>query len=388
MASEITAPAVKDETFRVPTWIHVFGGFISRHREFWIRLGNLESKYLADRLAAIPIDRPIYIAGLARAGTTILLEVVASHRGIATHQYHDFPPIFTPFAWNWWLRHVPLKENAPVERTHADGIFVTPESPEAMEEVLWMTFFPEAHDPRCSSVLDSTVINGKFEAFYRDHIRKLILTRGGRRYASKENYNITRLEYLRKLFPDARFVIPIRHPVSHIASLIKEHRLFSEGHRRQPRSIEHFRRVGHFEFGADLRPINTGDSSRVEEIRALWRGGEEVRGWARYWAMIHSFVADRLEAEAGLRAASMVVRLEDLCAEPERVLRKLCAHCGLEDADSIVARHASKLHAPTYYKAKFSDVDLEIIEQETAATAARFGYTGGFAESTTPPLRV
>lgn len=373
MAAEISSVSFRGESFHVPGWLHRFSGFVANHPQLWIRLGNLESSYLSDSLAPIRIDRPIYITGLARAGTTIVLDVVASHPGIATHQYRDFPPIFTPFLWNWWLAHIPLKESQPVERAHADGIMVTPESPEAMEEVLWMGFFPHLHDPARSNVLDGSTSNEKFEAFYRDHLKKIILTRGARRYASKENYNLTRIEYLHKLFPDARFVIPIRDPAAHIASLIKEHRLFIEAHRMQPRSLSHFQRVGHFEFGADLRPINTGDNARVREVQELWRAGDEIRGWARYWAMIYGFVADRLESNPSLRAASMILRFEDLCAEPEATLTRLCEHCGL-DEPGFVARHAGRLHAPKYYTAKFSESDLAAIDEETAATRRRFGY--------------
>lgn len=371
MAAEISAPAARDEAFHVPTWMHLLGGLISRHPELWIRAGNFESSILRDRIDAVRIDRPIYIAGLARSGTTILLEILASHPGIATHQYRDFPPIFTPYAWNWWLGRMPRGEMKPVERTHNDGIFVTADSPEAMEEVIWMTFFPHLHDPRRTNVLDASVDSPRFEAFYRDHIRKLILTRGGQRYASKENYNLTRLEYLLKLFPDARFVIPIRRPADHIASLIKQHRMLAEGHRRQPRSLVHFQRVGHYEFGADMRPINTGDSARVAEISDLWLRGEEVRGWARYWAMVYDFVADRLASVSALRAASIVVPFEQMCEQPETVLTSVCAHCGLEQPD-FVARHAERLRAPTYYTAKFSHEDRKAIDQETAATWARF----------------
>lgn len=370
MATEITAPALREETFQVPTWVHLLGGFISRHPKLWIKLGEVESSYLAEDIAALAIDRPIYVAGLARSGTTILLEIVASQPGIATHQYRDFPPVFTPYAWNWWLRHIPLKEVKPVERTHADGIFVTPDSPEAMEEMIWMAMFAHLHDPSRSNVLDADTDNPRFEAFYRAHVAKLILARRGRRYASKENYNLTRLEYLRKIFPDARFVIPVREPAAHIASLMKQHQMMCEGQRRQPRSLAHFQRIGHFEFGADLRPINTGNTALVEEIQELWKRGEEVRGWARYWAMIYGFVADRLEAGPALREASLVVRFEDLCAQPEAVLGKLCAHCDLDTA-SVVQRYAARLHAPAYYTASFSASDREAIQEETAATRTR-----------------
>ena len=53
-------------------------------------LGNLETKTVAYQIAEIPIHRPIYICGLARAGSTILLELLNSHPDLATHKYKDF----------------------------------------------------------------------------------------------------------------------------------------------------------------------------------------------------------------------------------------------------------------------------------------------------------
>ena len=37
--------------------------------------------------------------------------------------------------------------------TYKDGIVVTQDSPEAMEEPLWMSFFPDAHNPQVSNVI-------------------------------------------------------------------------------------------------------------------------------------------------------------------------------------------------------------------------------------------
>ena len=64
-----------------------------------------------------------------------------------------------------------------------------------------MAFFPDLHDPSGSAVLDSRTSHPEFEAFYADHIRKLIQVRAGRRYLSKGNYNVTRAEYLLKHDP-------------------------------------------------------------------------------------------------------------------------------------------------------------------------------------------
>ena len=278
--------------FDVAPWMDRLGGYIERHPARWIKLGSLETHLVESALADIRIDRPIYVTGLARSGTTILLETLARHPHVATHRYRDFPMLFTPYAWNRWLELVPRKQEAPAERSHGDGIVVTAESPEAFEEPLWMAFFPELHDATQSAVLDEETHHPLFERFYRDHIRKLLAVRGRRRYVAKGNYNVTRIGYLAKLFPEARFVIPVRDPVWHIASLMKQHRLFLDGQRDNPAAQRHLRRVGHFEFGEDRRPIRIGDGATTRDIAELWQAGEEVRGWARYWAQVHHHIAD------------------------------------------------------------------------------------------------
>ena len=212
--------------------------------------------------------------------------------------------------------------------------------------------------------------NPAFERFYTDHIRKLLLVRGGARYVAKANYNVTRMPYLRRLFPDARFVVPVREPASQIASLIKQHALFSRRHGDDPRIREHMRRAGHFEFGLDRRPINAGDDDAVQEITALWAGGDEVAGWARYWAHVYGHVADRLDADAGLRGATLIVRYEDLCDAPTATMARLFDHCGLPASDA----YSGKIAAPTYYQPNLSTADRALIRDQTESVARRFGY--------------
>jgi hypothetical protein len=358
--------------FDVAPWMDRLGGIIERHPASWIKLGSLETHLVESGLADIRIDKPIYVTGLARSGTTILLETLARHPDVATHRYRDFPMLFTPYAWNRWLELVPRREEPPAERSHGDGIAVTSESPEAFEEPLWMAFFPELHDAMQSAVLDAGDHHPLFERFYRDHIRKLLAVRDRRRYVAKGNYNVTRIGYLTRLFPDARFVIPVRDPVWHVASLMKQHRLFLDGQHDNPAARRHLRRVGHFEFGADRRPIRIGDGATTAEIVELWRAGEEVRGWARYWAQLHHYIADLVERQQA--AAIQIVRYEDLCAAPHTTLRGILDHCALAAQDSFLAEAAGRLHQPTYYRPRFGAEDLAIIGEETAEAARRFGY--------------
>ena len=360
--------------FQVSGFDHVLGGLIERFPGLWIRLGNLETRVLAEEIESVSIQAPIYVAGVARAGTTIALEILASHSNVATHLYRDFPPVFTPWWWNWFVEKSRRGPLVAAERAHRDGIMITADSPEAREEGIWMAFFPHAHDPARSNVLDNDTDNAGFENFYRDHIRKLLAARRKQRYLSKGNYNITRIGYLRRLFPDARFVIPVRDPVWHVASLMKQHRLFCAGERGNKRAVDYMRRAGHFEFGLDLRPINTGNDTTVQEIRTLWQLGEDVRAWARYWAMIYGYVADRIESDEGLREATMILRYEDLCDESDETIRRLLSHCALSDHDEVVGSFAARLDRPGYYRPDFSGADLAAIIEETGTVAARFGY--------------
>jgi hypothetical protein len=366
--------ADRNDSFHVARWVDALGGFIAGRRRLWIGIGNLETRLLADEIAERPVEQPIYVSGLARSGTTILLEVLSRHDAVVTHRYKDYPPIFTPYLWNRLLERMPQQQAKAVERTHADGIMVTPESPEALEEILWMAFFPCIHDSSASAVLDGATTNSEFESFYRSHISKLLRVRGGTRYLSKGNYNITRLEYLLKLFPDARFVIPVREPLWHIASLMRQHALFCEGERGNPRALEHMRRVGHFEFGLDRRPINAADPSCIAAVTAAWEQGDEVTGWALYWSHIYGYVADRLEANQRLKEATLVMRFEDLCHSPRQTIQQVLDHCRLPGADALVERVAGGIRSPSYYSPRFTPQERDTIDRLTRASAGRFGY--------------
>jgi hypothetical protein len=341
------------------------GRFAERFTNLLKWLGDLESRALADEINARRIDRPVYISGLARAGSTILLELLAAHSHAVTHRYKDFPLVYMPFWFNWFVDRASRTDPVAVERFHKDRILITPDSPEAMEEILWMAFFPDCHDPTQSNVLGTDTSNQAFERFYKDHIRKLLYVRGGNRYIAKGNYNVTRLGYLMKLFPDARFIIPVRDPVGHVASLMKQHRLFCEEERRDPRILDYMRWAGHFEFGLDRRPVNINDLATVEKIQHFWQDGHEVRGFARLWASTYKFVAAMLTADDELKSASLVVHYDNLCGSSYATLERVYNHCELAVDNSTLREQAAKLTPPVYYSVPFSDEEEAVIEAET-----------------------
>lgn len=351
---------------QVPVWQSRAAALIARFPGLFFRLGRIETRFFAEHLPPERIDRPIFIAGLARAGSTILLNTLAEHPDLATHRYRDFPFLPTPIWWNDFLDRAGAGKTAQAEeRAHKDRILVSPDSPEAMEEPLWMAFFPHLHDPARDAVLTEATEHPAFEAMLREHIRKILHVRNAPRYLSKGNYNSTRLAYLHRLFPDARFLIPVRDPVHQIASLLKQHRLFTEAARTNPHIGRYLRRVGHFEFGPTRVPVRIGDGGSVEAIRAAWERGDELHGWALAWADLYRHVLELLESRPAFAQAALPVDYDALCAEPRPWLVAIHAHCELPLQDDRLTAQAATLSAPDYYRVDFDAAETERIRAVT-----------------------
>lgn len=365
-AAELPSP------FHVPLLFHSLGGLVQRSHKALIWLANLESRQVADQLRRHPVRSPIYICGLARSGSTLLHELIASHPGVATQRVKDYPMVFTPY---WWRRATArMPSGAPRERLHRDGVVINTESPDALEEMLWTAFFPRCHDPSMSAVMTGSEQHPAFEAFYDQHLRKLLLAEGATRYVAKANYHVARLAYLHRLYPEARFIVPIRSPESHVASLLRQHRWFSQGQREHPRALAYMQRTGHFEFGLDRRPMHLGDGERVREIEAAWGAGEEIRGLAMYWDMVYGYLAKVLEAHPSLRDATLVVRFESICAADNASLNALLDHCALPKREPVAERYRRLIRPPQCRASEFSPSELAILHEETSRTIPMWGY--------------
>jgi hypothetical protein len=334
--------------------------------------GDLESSILRRRLDAIPIESPVFLCGLARSGTTILLEELSKIAPVGTHRYRDFPFLMVPWLWNRLLDRDHAQEPA-VARPHQDRICITADSPEAFEEPLWQFFFPHLHAADALHRLTGERRFDEFEAFFKDHVRKILLTRGQRRYLSKGNYNVVRIEYLSTVFPDARFIVPIRHPFTHVQSLVRQHALFSEYARQDPRVPRYLMAAGHYEFGPQRVPIRLSHEAG-DRIREAWQRGQDDAGYATQWAEIYRFV-DRLRSDAnGLGERLLVVRYEDFCDRPHEVVGDILCHANLAPDTPVDPLALEHIAPPSRGTSEFPDNFRETVWRETESVARRFGY--------------
>lgn len=337
----------------------------------WKALARMETATLPGELRNLAIVRPIFVSGVARSGTTLITEILSRHPQIACHHYSDFPMTWIPYWWNSLRKNLPLPKQEPRERAHRDRLLITADSPEAIEEVLWMHFFPGVHRADGNQVMDAQDNHPAFEKHYRDHIRKLLAVRHRQRYLAKNNYHVTRLEYLLKLFPDARFIIPIRDPVQHVASLLKQHRLFSEQNANDPRVSRQLQLAGHYEFGPLRCPIIVSEERRPYYGRNL----DDLDWYASQWADVYGHLHQRITENHALAQACHIVRYEDLCSTPVHSLQRLFAHADLADehGEKIISACAPDISAPDYYRPDFTAAEVTLIREKTRTTAVLFG---------------
>lgn len=306
-------------------------------------LAEIEDQLYAARLAGLAPERPVFITALPRAGTTLLLEVLSALPDFATHTYRDMPFLLCPLLWDRISRAF-RKPAALSERAHGDGLAVGYDSPEAFEEVLWRVFWKEHYLPERIAPWTAGDRNPDFERFFSDHMRKIAALRGcgrgaARRYLAKNNAHVARLGLLPAIFPDCRILVPLRNPRDHVGSLLRQHARFTEIHAADPFARRYMEWLGHFEFGAALRPIDF--AGWRQRARGLDPAGAAF--WLSYWIAAYEAVL------AGAGANVRLIDYDGLCAQPAPRLDALAAALGLDAASNLQAL-AARFRPPTAYE--------------------------------------
>ncbi|PJI91462.1 sulfotransferase family protein [Yoonia maricola] len=292
-------------------------------------LGKLESRIFKRRIDIEQAKRPIFVTSLPRAGTTIMLEVLASLPQFASATYRHMPFTLSPLLWGGFSGAF-RKPGEKAERAHGDGIEVGFDSPEAFEEMLWMAFWPEHYGKDRITPWTADAEKPEFETFFRTHMAKIVATKSGAaRYLSKNNANIARLGLIQRMFPDACVIVPVRNPRAQVQSLMRQHQRFSDLHAREPFARRYMEGIGHLEFGEALRPIAFDGTPHDPDM------ANSPAFWLDYWIAAYEHIL----ATAG--PSVVIVDHDALCAEPARFLPQLAKAMQLDHQAALTAMGAT-----------------------------------------------
>lgn len=290
---------------------------------------DIEQATLKPDAGAIYEANHVFVAGLARAGTTLLMRRFYASGAFRSLTYRDMPFVLMPNIWSK-LSGASRRTSVRKERAHGDGLMVDYDSPEALEEVFWRVFAREEYlhaDCLLPMEADEDLV-----ARFQNYVAG-ILGHSGKRYLSKNNNNILRLPAIREAFPHALIVIPFRAPLQHADSLRSQHRKFHD--ERDPFVKHYMAWLAHHEFGADHRRFRfPGELPRHASPDTL-------EYWVEIWADTYEFLLKTAPPN------SLFVGYERFCKELPAVWSSLARAAGLEgvleDADPVELRQRETL---------------------------------------------
>ncbi|NCP76491.1 sulfotransferase, partial [Shewanella vesiculosa] len=251
----------------------------------------------------------IFVSGLARAGTTMLMRALHETGEFASLTYRDMPFVLAPNMWAKISGLANIEMDKKV-RVHGDGILVDFDSPEALEEIFWATFIGNSYI-RKEKLLPHVVENEIIEKF-RDYVALVLMRYGKSRYLSKNNNNILRQNSILEAFPCATILVPFREPLQQAYSLMKQHQKFKVEGESNPFLEQYMGWLVHHEFGSDHRPFEWGvEDAGIYEV-------ESIDYWLLQWVSAYSTLLTIFEKQAA-SSCLLFVCYESICSDTTRV---------------------------------------------------------------------
>ena len=147
------------------------------------------------------INKPIFIVGIARSGTTILYDLFTKHKDTGyverySNKLHNKPNLF--WLIPWMLKYQKIRY----------GI----NRPRPSEGWVWNEFAEPLE------YLDETKVTEKIKQYYYKIIKTELKAFNANRFVSKNPRHCLRIPWLNAIFPDAKYILIWREPKAVINS--------------------------------------------------------------------------------------------------------------------------------------------------------------------------
>lgn len=260
----------------------------------------------------------VIISGLARAGTTSLMNDLLKFDEFVSLSYANMPFLMSP---NIWAKFYKPQSKRLKERSHKDGIMIGLNSNEALEEYF---FKVKANDSYIKySHLSEYKISEKDYSDYLDY-QSIIKLNNEKIYLAKNNNFILRYNSVRDFNDDFLMVILYRDPLTHVASLMEKHRYYKELQKEAPFVLEYMNWLGHHEFGLNQKPFVFNHSEDF-----LNENKESMAFWLKSWINYYSYVLTVTHPK------TIFINYESYCKNPKEtiitILEKIGIAAGLPD---------------------------------------------------------
>jgi hypothetical protein len=295
------------------------------------------------------IIAPVFVCGLARSGSTLLLNRLVATGAFSTSTYRHMPFVLAPNMWSGASKSQ-RKQAEAVERAHGDGMSHSFDSEEAFEEVFWRAVSKSSKSPILPWNSDVTPeVLSQFRMF----MTSVVKAGDAPRYLSKNNNNITRIPTLLKAAKTAQVIIPFRDPVAFVGSTMAQHKKFLAGHAKNPFDAQYMAWLGHHEFGPYFKPAGAPGVKPTSEVTPEYL--------CQYWISVYRELAE-IEADN-----VNFFDYDAFCKQPRSNMDRLAKSLGLDKLEP-----PEGVHAPNEYdRSEISADTLKEAENLHKALAER-----------------
>ncbi|OGT66312.1 MAG: hypothetical protein A3I13_01740 [Gammaproteobacteria bacterium RIFCSPLOWO2_02_FULL_47_50] len=271
-------------------------------------------------------NRHVFVTGLARSGSTILMQTIFKSDEFSSLTYRDMPFVMAPNTWSKITGRF-QDDNVRMERVHADGIRIDYDSPEALEEVFWRVFGGKyvLKDRLVSLKLTDDAIEN-----FRIYINLINRKYNKQRYLSKNNNNILRLPGLLRACPNAIILIPFRDPLDQAQSLLNQHRNFIEKQQKDRFIQRYMTWLVHHEFGIDHRPFEWGIPANPDYQP------DELDYWLVQWIGVYKLLMQQISDD---NEQQLFVSHELLCEQAGIGWNNICKLLDIPFVDQLAGNY-------------------------------------------------
>jgi hypothetical protein len=306
------------------------------HNQF---LGDTElSNFLFNRIKKYKKPKQkiqkVFISGLARAGTTALLNQLYITGQFASLKYSHMPFVLNP-RLSFLFSKISDKNQEATERIHQDGIRISIDSPECLDEPFWIKENHKYFSQKIST-------KRKYKPFllncYANFLSKHCIFQNKEKILIKNNNNLLRLPQLCNFFKDDLFIVLFREPISHSVSLNNTHQKICEAQRKDPFILEYMNLIGHREFGLNQTPFHY--QIKDDQKNSILNSREKLNYWIQSWINCYSWLYEYIKKNKPKNL--LLISYEQLCETNSGILKNLFQKLELNDDYNFILSNKNK----------------------------------------------
>ena len=288
----------------------------------------------------------VIISGLARAGTTSLMNKLSDIEDFVSLSYANMPFLMAP---NYWAKLYKPKTKELKERSHKDGVMIGLESAEALEEYF---FKVKSNDSYISEIsLSEYELAEKDYNDYLDY-QAIIKLDDHKVYLAKNNNFMLRYNSVRKFNEDFVMVILYRDPLTHAASLLEKHKDYLKLQQEDPFVLEYMDWLGHHEFGTHQKQFVFDTSEKEINDDKL-----SLDYWLKVWINYYGYALSIDHPN------TLFINYDEFCKNPGSTLEDILSKTKIETSLPVYEPFVNKRKSDHQFSAEVKAKAQEIYGQ-------------------------